>query len=485
MNEITIDPFLWLQNSDVDGESADDNFGRALAMSSDGNVIAIGAYLNDGNGSDSGHVRVYRNINNVWTQTGSDVDGESADDRCGWAVALSSDGSVIAIGSPYNDGNGFRSGHVRIFKYMSGASTTIPTMYPSRISSNVPTTIPTMMPSGAASRAPSKIPSAAPSLFFSVAPSVQPSDLPTVLSSYDPTAMKTVRPSSSPTLGFSEHPSKDPSYMPSKQDTYAPSKIISVWPTVEPSTKSDRPSMLPTIFVSVSPTMFQTHLPSKNDSSSPTLLFSNDPSVVKSAPPSELPTRFPSLITSIAPSNVPSNAPSKQISLLPSVDPTLSPQSVPSNVPSSISSIEPTSIPSQMPHMKGSWVPSLKPSHKQISPSTGELLSPSYFPSTVPTLQPSIMQSVTTIVNSESFHDINNGNNSSLVEYIQQFDSDYFSFLNNDTLDLSDHPYGGGVGDNYSPFIVSEVKSSVIGKNEVRIYIFRSFVTQTISQSMK
>merc|ERR1719223_1684515 len=72
------------------------------------------------------------------------------------------------------------------------------------------------------------------------------------------------------------------------------------------------------------------------------------------------------------------------------------------------------------------------------------------------------MQSVNTIVNSESFHDINDMNNSSLVEYIQQFDSDYLSFLNNDTLDLSDHPYGGGVGDNYSPFVVSEVKSSVI-----------------------
>ena len=82
------------------------------------------------------------------------------------------------------------------------------------------------------------------------------------------------------------------------------------------------------------------------------------------------------------------------------------------------------------------------------------------------------MQSVNTIVNSESFHYINDKNNSSLVEYIQQFDSDYLSFLNNDTLDLSDHPYGGGVGDNYSPFVVSEVKSSVIGKHKLRIYLY-------------
>ena len=117
--------------------------------------------------------------------------------------------------------------------------------------------------------------------------------------------------------------------------------------------------------------------------------------------------------------------------------------------------------------------PSVEPTNKDTLPfpSTGILFSPTYFPSSLPTLQPSIMESVNTIVNSESFHDINDMNNSSLVEYIEQFDSDYLSFLNNDTLDLSDHPYGGGVGENYSPFVVSEVKSSVIGKRKVRIYL--------------
>ena len=117
---------------------------------------------------------------------------------------------------------------------------------------------------------------------------------------------------------------------------------------------------------------------------------------------------------------------------------------------------------------------SLEPTNNETLPfpSTGVLFSPTYFPSIVRILQPSIMQSVNTIVNSTSFHDINDKNNSSLVEYIQQFDSDYLSFLNNDTLDLSDHPYGGGVGDNYSPFVVSEVKSSVIGKHKLRIYLY-------------
>ena len=44
---------------DIDGEAADDESGRSVSLSADGNIVAIGAYRNDGNGSNSGHVRVY------------------------------------------------------------------------------------------------------------------------------------------------------------------------------------------------------------------------------------------------------------------------------------------------------------------------------------------------------------------------------------------------------------------------------------------
>ena len=44
---------------DIDGEAADDYSGHSVSLSSDGTIVAIGAYYNDGNGSDSGHVRVY------------------------------------------------------------------------------------------------------------------------------------------------------------------------------------------------------------------------------------------------------------------------------------------------------------------------------------------------------------------------------------------------------------------------------------------
>ena len=107
---------VWTQiGSDINGEAANDYSGHSVSLSSDGSIVAIGAYQNSGNGSDSGHVRVYKNISGVWTLIGSDINGEAAGDYCGYGISLSSNGSILAVGSNYNDGNGSNSGHVRIY----------------------------------------------------------------------------------------------------------------------------------------------------------------------------------------------------------------------------------------------------------------------------------------------------------------------------------------------------------------------------------
>ena len=111
--------------SDIDGEAASDQSGYSVSLSSDGSIVAIGAYLNDGNGSNAGHVRVYENVSGTWTQVGSDIDGEAGVDFSGWSVSLSSDGSILAIGAPYNAGNGASSGHVRVYENVSGTWTKV------------------------------------------------------------------------------------------------------------------------------------------------------------------------------------------------------------------------------------------------------------------------------------------------------------------------------------------------------------------------
>jgi len=107
----------WIQiGQDIDGESAGDQSGRSVSLSADGSVVAIGAPYNDGNADNSGHVRVYENVGGTWTQVEVDIDGDVSWDLIGLSIGLSDDGSKIAIGEPYNDGNGDQSGRVRVYE---------------------------------------------------------------------------------------------------------------------------------------------------------------------------------------------------------------------------------------------------------------------------------------------------------------------------------------------------------------------------------
>eukprot|EP00982_Pelagococcus_subviridis_P001094 8884-Pelagococcus_subviridis.AAC.1 len=82
--------------ADIDGEAAGDEFGISVSLSSDGTIMAVGAYKNDGTGANAGHVRVYQFSSGAWTQMGADVDGEATDDQSGHSVSLSSDGTIVA-----------------------------------------------------------------------------------------------------------------------------------------------------------------------------------------------------------------------------------------------------------------------------------------------------------------------------------------------------------------------------------------------------
>ena len=104
---------------DIDGEQFFfwDSSGESVSLSSDGSVVAIGASGNDGNGYNSGHVRIFVWDGTAWTQRGLDIDGGTANDRSGGSVSLSGDGSVVAIGATENDDNGTNSGHVRVYAW--------------------------------------------------------------------------------------------------------------------------------------------------------------------------------------------------------------------------------------------------------------------------------------------------------------------------------------------------------------------------------
>jgi len=107
----------WVQQgNNMNGEAAGDDFGRWASISADGNTVAAGAQSNDGNGFGAGHVRIFTYNGSSWIQKGSDIDGVAAEDQNS-RVALSADGNTVAVGAPLNDDTGNGSGHVRVFDY--------------------------------------------------------------------------------------------------------------------------------------------------------------------------------------------------------------------------------------------------------------------------------------------------------------------------------------------------------------------------------
>ncbi|MFY0675158.1 MAG: choice-of-anchor D domain-containing protein, partial [Bacteroidia bacterium] len=104
---------------DLDGGKSGDSFGHSLSLSSDGQILAIGALLNDGGGTDAGQITVYSwdAINNEWDLLGSAIEGDAAGDNFGTSVSLTSDGRIMAIGAKYNDGNGTKAGHIKVYEW--------------------------------------------------------------------------------------------------------------------------------------------------------------------------------------------------------------------------------------------------------------------------------------------------------------------------------------------------------------------------------
>lgn len=99
----------------INGEGENDRSGWSVSMP-DANTVAIGAYLNDGNGTNAGHVRVFSWNGSAWVQKGSDIDGAAANDYFGRSVSMSN-ANTIAVGAILNDDNGFNSGSVEIFEW--------------------------------------------------------------------------------------------------------------------------------------------------------------------------------------------------------------------------------------------------------------------------------------------------------------------------------------------------------------------------------
>ncbi len=115
----------WMQKGDtIYGKAIEDRSGDAVAISANGNIMAIGSPKNDDNLSNAGKVRIYEwdaSASN-WIQKGVDIDGTFLGGEFGNAISLSADGLSIAIGAhkaealpPLLPSPGF--GHTSVFQW--------------------------------------------------------------------------------------------------------------------------------------------------------------------------------------------------------------------------------------------------------------------------------------------------------------------------------------------------------------------------------
>ena len=106
---------------DIDGDQVGDEFGYRVSMSADGRRVAISGPANQDNGTYSGHVKIFQfegseHVGFAWKQVGQDIDGAAASDLTRM-IALSADGSRVALTSYYNDGFANNTGNARVFHF--------------------------------------------------------------------------------------------------------------------------------------------------------------------------------------------------------------------------------------------------------------------------------------------------------------------------------------------------------------------------------
>jgi len=73
----------------IEGSPGGDNFGYAISMSRDGNILAVGCKVGTLDDARAGKVQFFQFTNNEWVEMGQDLLGATGDGEFGYAVSLS------------------------------------------------------------------------------------------------------------------------------------------------------------------------------------------------------------------------------------------------------------------------------------------------------------------------------------------------------------------------------------------------------------
>ncbi|MDC0214959.1 FG-GAP repeat protein, partial [Gammaproteobacteria bacterium] len=114
----------WMLVGDyLDGPDPGDRFGEAVAISGNGNIVAIGAYRHDLSTflADAGKVQVWIWDGNDWANRGQFISGSAAGDQFGRSISMSANGNRILIGAPADAGQ--NAGYIEVWDWDQNANT--------------------------------------------------------------------------------------------------------------------------------------------------------------------------------------------------------------------------------------------------------------------------------------------------------------------------------------------------------------------------
>ena len=110
-------PISYDANNSITGD-----FGHGVALSSDGTILAVGdRYYSPGSTVNTGLVNVYQYSSGSWNQIGSSILGELDGSHFGFDVDLSSDGTILAVGAPRSLQGGDLRGAVLLYEYSNSS----------------------------------------------------------------------------------------------------------------------------------------------------------------------------------------------------------------------------------------------------------------------------------------------------------------------------------------------------------------------------
>ena len=108
----------WVETKLTASDGAEnDHFGCSVSINEDGTIALIGAYADDDNGSDSGSAYIYKWNGSNWVETKLTASDGDADNRFGFSVSISADGTTALIGAYGDADNGSYTGSAYIYKW--------------------------------------------------------------------------------------------------------------------------------------------------------------------------------------------------------------------------------------------------------------------------------------------------------------------------------------------------------------------------------